>query len=78
MTQESLDSFLVNRSWVGWDWIDLAEAKSSSVETLLLVPYSKLVPRLDTSWSPVSVGRFTEDWRYVGVRFLMFDLLVED
>ena len=36
-------------------------------------PYSKLVPRLDTSWSPVSIGRFTEDWRYVGVRFLMFD-----
>ena len=28
--------------------------KSSSVETLRSVPFSKLVPRLDTSWSPVS------------------------
>ena len=33
--------------------------KSSSVETLRSVPFSKLVPRLDTSWSPVSNLGFT-------------------
>ena len=55
-------------------WTDAGVAtETSSVETLRSDAYSKLVPRLDTSWSPVSIGRFTEDWRYVGVRFLMFD-----
>ena len=51
---------------------------SSSVETFQSVPYSNLVPRLDTSWSPVLIGRLIEDWRYVGVRFLMFAGLAMD
>ena len=52
--------------------------KSSSVETLRSVPFSKLVPRLDTSWSPVLIGKLTEDWRCVGVRSLMFAGLAMD
>ena len=44
---------LVNLSWFGCDWIDLAVAKSSSVETLRSVPYSTLVPRSTTGLSSV-------------------------
>ena len=51
---------------------------SSSVETLRSDLYSKLVPRLDTSWSPVLIGKLTEDWRCVGVRSLMFAGLAMD
>ena len=65
---------------MGWHLIvhELALDRLGGVRIVLrrdtsVGPYSKLVPRLDTSWSPVSIGRFTEDWRYVGVRFLMFD-----
>ena len=55
--------------WIGmifvnaWFCIGLAVSDSSSVETFHSVPYSNLVPRLDTSWSPVSIGRFVVmDW----------------
>ena len=58
--------------WIGmifvnaWFCIGLAVSvvsDSSSVETFQSVPYSNLVPRLDTSWSPVSIGRFVVmDW----------------
>ena len=73
--------------WIGmifvnaWFCIGLAVSvvsDSSSVETFQSVPYSKLVPRLDASWSPVSTVRFTKDWRYIGVWFLKIDGLVKD